>query len=181
MENSPGRSRLPSTRQVLTGRMPGSRGGTKPPNYQYKVPVDVSMDFLALVPAIDLTSDTKIGGSLYLKTVITKGFSGEYESAVSKGEALVGNQMHALQSMRKSVGVFAKGSMPAASMLREMVKGITSALSQITTKRSDVLIQTQMRLDAEAKAREATASTASLKIAELEARLAAVEKTTKKN
>lgn len=155
--------------------------GVKPPKYQYKVPVDVSKDFLAAVPAVDLTRNIKLGGSLYLKTVITKGFTGEYESAVSKGEAMVGNQMYAMESMRKSVGLFAKGSLPAASMLREIVKGSTSALSQITTKHSDALTREQMRLDAEAKARELTASTASLKIAELEARLAAIEKNITKN
>jgi len=155
--------------------------GANPAKYQYKVPIDLSKEFLAAAPAIDLTTDIKFGGSLYLKTVITKGFSGKYESAVSKGEALVGNQMYALESMRKSVGVFAKGNTPAASMLRDIVKGITSTLSQITAKYSDALTKEQMRLDSEAKAREVSASSASLKIAELEARLAAVEKNAKNN
>lgn len=153
--------------------------GAKTAAYQGKLTANVSNDFLAAVPAINLT--TQYSGSVYAKTVVNQGFAGKYESVITKGEALVGNQLWALQNMRKSVGIYAAGATPAATMLREIVSGITKAVSQITDKRSTALFEKQMQFDAEAKAREAAQSTASLKIAELEKRIADVEKMVKTN
>lgn len=152
---------------------PWKPAGAKTSAYAARLPTNVSKEFLGAVPTIDLTKS--ISGSAYAKTIVNQGFSGEYESVITKGEALVGNQLFALENMRKSVGMYAAGSTPAATMLRDIVGGVIKSVSQITDKRSAALQEIQMKLDADAKAREAIASTASLKIAELEKRIAEVE------
>lgn len=148
--------------------------GAKTAAYQGRLPANVSKEFLAAVPAIDLT--THLNGSLYLKTVVSSGFGGKYESVISKGEAMVGNQLWALENMRRSVGLYAAGTTPAATMLRDITNGMVQSISQITDLRSAALLKEQMKLDADAKAREAVESKASLKIAELEKRISEVEK-----
>lgn len=157
-----------------TVKDPWKAGGAKTLAYQGRLPANVSNEFLAAVPAVNLT--TNVSGSAYLKTVVNKGFSGTYATTIANGEALVGNQLWALQDMRRSVGTFAAGTTPAATMLRDIINGVTQSLSQITAKRSAALLREQMQLDADAKAREAVQSTASQKIAELEKRIADVEK-----
>lgn len=154
-------------------------GGSKTLAYQDKLGVNASTEWLAAVPKLDLT--TNFSGTAYLKTAVSKGFSGNYESALAKGEQLTGNQAGALQAMRKAVGVYAAGNTPAATMLRDITNGITQSLIQINNNRSTELLKEQMRLDAEAKSRETTLSNASLKIADLEKRLSDVEQKLKAN
>jgi len=164
-------------REAVMG--PWGPTGAKTAAYQSKLPVNVSKAFLAAVPAIDLT--TSVSGTTYFKTIIKQGFNVKYESVISQGEALVGNQLWALQNMRKSFGTYAQGTTPSATMLREITNGIVFSSSQITDKRSAALLELQMRLDAEAKAREAVQSTASFKITELENRVTEIEKKLKGN
>lgn len=155
------------------------QGSAKSQAYQARLPVNVGAAFQTAVPKIDLTSN--VSGSAYLKTVVGKGLGGNYESTIAKGEALVGDQLFVLQNMRTSVGLYAAGATPAAGMLRDIIKGVGSALSQINSRRSEALLREQMRIDAEAKAREALQSTASQQIAELEKRLTDVEQKLKAN
>lgn len=171
---SPGAIKASFNRARTTVMDPWKAAGAKTSEYQDKLPTNVSAAFLAVVPAINLT--TTVSGSAYLKTIINQGFAGKYASVIADGEALVGNQLFALQSMRKSVGMYAAGTTPSATMLRDITNGTAYSVSQITDKRSTALLKEQMLLDAQAKAREAVQSTASLKIAELEKRITEVEK-----
>lgn len=157
---------------------PWKQAGAKTGVYQAKLPANVANEFLAAVPAINLTS---VSGTGYLKTVISQGFSGGYESTIIRGEELTGNQLYALSTMRKSVALYAAGTTPAASMLRDITSGITMSLTQIYDRRSTALFKEQMKYDADAKAREAAKNNADQKIAELEKRLSTVEQKLKTN